>query len=88
VNAFDAPVHDDEAIELEDDSQNDLVQLHHKIRTFKGVNKHLVLVVQDRLLDYMRRNFLRPSQLGSHLDPMHFMRTASRRKRAKTTSES
>jgi hypothetical protein len=34
-----------------------LVQLHHKIQTFEGVNKHLVLVVQDRLLDYMGREF-------------------------------
>jgi len=50
-----------------------LVQLHHKIQTFEGVNKHLVLVVQDRLLDYMAKEF----SFG-HLseprvsDPMHF----------------
>jgi len=50
-----------------------LVQLHHKIQTFEGVNKHLVLVVQDRLLDYMTKEF----SFG-HLDqartsdPMHF----------------
>lgn len=50
-----------------------LVQLHHKIQTFEGVNKHLVLVVQDRLLDYMAKEFS-----FSHLstartsDPMHF----------------
>lgn len=49
-----------------------LVQLHHKIQTFEGVNKHLVLVVQDRLLDYMAKEF----SFG-HLteprtsDPMH-----------------
>ncbi len=48
-----------------------LVQLHHKIRTFEGLNKHLVLVIQDRLLDYMKREFsfahVRAARLG---DPM------------------
>ena len=34
-----------------------LVQLHHKIETFEEMNKHLVLVIQDVLLDYMRREF-------------------------------
>lgn len=34
-----------------------LVQLHHKVETFQLVNKHLVLVVQDVFLDYMRREF-------------------------------
>lgn len=34
-----------------------LVQLHHKIDTFEAINKHLVLVVQDCLLDYMKREF-------------------------------
>lgn len=50
-----------------------LVQLHHKIQTFAGVGKHLVLVMQDRLLKYMSQEFsfqhvneARPS------DPMHF----------------
>ncbi len=51
-----------------------LVQLHHKIQTFEGVNKHLVLVVQDRLLDYMSREFsfqhINPEARTS--DPMHF----------------
>lgn len=50
-----------------------LVQLHHKIQTFEGVNKHLVLVVQDRLLNYMAREFsfghLNEPRLS---DPMHF----------------
>jgi hypothetical protein len=32
-----------------------LVQLHHKIDTFESINKHLVLVVQDHLLNYMKR---------------------------------
>ena len=49
-----------------------LVQLHHKIETFEHISKHLVLVVQDYLLDYMRARFsfdhLRPARLG---DPMH-----------------
>ena len=34
-----------------------LVQLHHKVETFQSVNKHLVLVVQDVFLEYMRREF-------------------------------
>jgi hypothetical protein len=50
-----------------------LVQLHHKIQTFEGVNKHLVLVVQDRLLDYMVKEFsfdhLNEARTS---DPMHF----------------
>jgi Restriction endonuclease NotI len=50
-----------------------LVQLHHKIQTFEGVNKHLVLVVQDRLLNYMAKEFsfghLNEPRLS---DPMHF----------------
>lgn len=50
-----------------------LVQLHHKIGTFEHLSKKLVLVVQDHLLSYMRREFnfdhLATSRLG---DPMHF----------------
>ena len=34
-----------------------LVQLHHKIETFESINKHLVLVIQDHLLEYMKREF-------------------------------
>lgn len=34
-----------------------LVQMHHKIQTFEHVHKRLVLVVQDRLLAYMNREF-------------------------------
>jgi len=34
-----------------------LVQLHHKVQTFEGLNKHLVLVVQNHLLSYMTANF-------------------------------
>lgn len=34
-----------------------LIQLHHKVQTFEAVNKHLVLVIQDFLLDYLRKEF-------------------------------
>jgi len=34
-----------------------LVQLHHKIATFENLDKHLVLVLQDCLMDYMKREF-------------------------------
>lgn len=34
-----------------------LVQLHHKIDTFESINKHLVLVIQDHLLDYIKKEF-------------------------------
>lgn len=51
-----------------------LVQMHHKIDTFEHVNKKLVLVVQDRLLEYMAKEFnfshlKNPAVLG---DSMHF----------------
>ncbi len=50
-----------------------LIQLHHKIRTFEGVNKHLVLVVQDRLLDYMVKEFsFDHLNAARTADPMHF----------------
>ena len=50
-----------------------LVQMHHKIQTFEHVNKKLVLVVQDKLLNYMSREFqfdhlCNPASLG---DSMH-----------------
>ncbi len=51
-----------------------LVQLHHKIETFEHLNKHLVLVIQDHLLSYMKKEFS-----FSHIntvpeigDPMYF----------------
>lgn len=34
-----------------------LLQLHHKIKTFEEIKKHLVLVVQDCFLDYMEKKF-------------------------------
>lgn len=50
-----------------------LVQLHHKIKTFEHLNKHLVLVIQDHLLNYMEKEFNfdsfdEPAKLG---DSMH-----------------
>lgn len=51
-----------------------LVQMHHKLLTFENVNRKLVLVIQDKLLDYMRRefNFGHLSQPASLGDAMHF----------------
>jgi len=50
-----------------------LMQLHHKIHTFEHLSKHLVLVVQDCLIEYMQREFsfehIQDAQLGN---PMHF----------------
>lgn len=48
-----------------------LVQLHHKIHTFEAINKHLVLVVQDFLLEYLSKQF-QFSHLSNarHGDPM------------------
>lgn len=51
-----------------------LVQLHHKIQTFQSINKYLVLIVQDPLLQYIQREFSfahvhEPSRLG---DSMQF----------------
>jgi hypothetical protein len=34
-----------------------LVQLHHKVETFEALSRRLVLVVQDRLVDYMSSEF-------------------------------
>ena len=34
-----------------------LMQLHHKVETFESVNRKLVLVIQDKLLEYMRLEF-------------------------------
>lgn len=50
-----------------------LVQMHHKIQTFEHVNKKLVLVLQDRLLDYMMSEFRfsHMSSPGMRGDSMH-----------------
>lgn len=60
-----------------------LVQMHHKIATFEHVNRRLVLVLQDTLLAYMRRNFdfgglHKTALLG---DAMHFHGYAVRQRR-------
>jgi hypothetical protein len=34
-----------------------LIQMHHKIQTFEHVHKKLVLIIQDKLLTYMSREF-------------------------------
>lgn len=34
-----------------------LVQLHHKIRTFENLDRHLVLIVQEQLLNYIKKEF-------------------------------
>ncbi len=54
-------------------SKTILVQLLHKIDTFESLNRHLVIVVQDYLLDYMKKEFsfehVTEASLG---DSMHF----------------
>ncbi len=48
-----------------------LIQLHHKIQTFEAVNKHLVLVIQDFLLEYLRDQFQFSHVMKARLgDPM------------------
>jgi hypothetical protein len=34
-----------------------LIQVHHKITTFENLNKHLVLVLQNCLMNYMKKEF-------------------------------
>ena len=50
-----------------------LMQLHHKIETFESFNKHLVLALQQPLLEYMESGFnfghIGTAKLG---DAMHF----------------
>lgn len=51
-----------------------LVQLHHKVETFEHIDRKLVLVLQDLLMEYMRREFdfqhlTSPAALD---DAMHF----------------
>lgn len=50
-----------------------LMQLHHKIHTFEHLSKHLVLVTQDCLIEYMQGEFsfehIKDARLGN---PMHF----------------
>lgn len=51
-----------------------LVQLHHKIHTFEHLSKHLVLVVQNHLLNYMQGQFSfdHISKVARIGDSMHF----------------
>ena len=51
-----------------------LVQLHHKIETFEHLSKHLVLVIQDHLLNYMKKefSFSNINSIPKVGDPMHF----------------
>ncbi len=50
-----------------------LVQLHHKVRTFENMNKHLVLVIQNNLLIYMKNEFsFDHLSRARNADPMHF----------------
>ena len=49
-----------------------LVQLHHKSDTFQSLNKHIVLVIQNVLLDYLRRNFQFEHVIQAKIgDPVH-----------------
>ncbi len=54
-------------------SKTILVQLLHKIETFESLNRHFVLVIQDCLLEYMKKEFsfshVTDAKLG---DSMHF----------------
>jgi hypothetical protein len=34
-----------------------LMQVHHKVQTFEEINKHLVLVIQDHFMDYIKKEF-------------------------------
>lgn len=57
-----------------------LVQMHHKVQTFEHVNRKLVLIVQDRFLSYMTREFkfdhvTNPAAIGDALH-LHSYRMA------------
>lgn len=56
-NDYDTDVNKPYGINWKMTAKTILVQLHHKIETFEHLSKHLVLVFQEPLLDYMRRNF-------------------------------
>ena len=50
-----------------------LLQLHHKVETFEMLGRHLVLVLQQPLLEYIRRNFAARHVTGCRIgDSMHF----------------
>ncbi|MCD8235059.1 MAG: hypothetical protein LUD00_00070 [Prevotellaceae bacterium] len=51
-----------------------LVQLHHKIKTFENLDRHFVLVVQEQLLNYIKKEFYF-NHISQHPligDTMHF----------------
>ena len=49
-----------------------LMQMHHKSETFEYINKHLVLIIQDPLLNYMKKEFSFDHISGVRLgDPVH-----------------
>lgn len=50
-----------------------LVQMHHKAQTFENLNKHLVLIIQTPLNEYMRRAFSFDHIEGVRIgDAVHF----------------
>lgn len=50
-----------------------LVQLHHKLETFQTLGKHLVLVLQSSLLQYMQREFsFGHLNAATQADSLHF----------------
>ena len=50
-----------------------LVQLHHKVKTFQHLDKHLVLVAQDNFVGYMKENFsFEDVRVPNNTDSMHF----------------
>lgn len=68
------PANDKYAMNWKMTAKTILVQLHHKIQTFEHLNKHLVLIIQDPLISYMRKEFAfghvsNPARIG---DSMHF----------------
>lgn len=50
-----------------------LVQMHHKAQTFENLNKHLVLIIQKPLYEYIRREFSFSHVEGVRIgDSVHF----------------
>ena len=73
VDATDTQSEKTHGINWKTTSKTTLVQLHHKIGTIEHLGKHLVLIVQDCLLEYMKRSFCfshltSPGKIG---DSMH-----------------
>ena len=50
-----------------------LVQMHHKAQTFENLNKHLVVIIQKPLYEYMRKEFSFSHIQGVRVgDAVHF----------------